>query len=548
MSKKQKSPATPRVVQPSPVAKKPAKTVPGAPLSKKAAARAAGDAARAAGVIDNFPRRGKSAPKGTPQPAPQTAAIPAPRLESKPPRPGERPGRPPLVELTIARLDDDGVGIGRHDGKDLLVAGALPGEQVAVSIEAKGQYRLIGRLRRLITRHPRRVKGPCAEIAHCQGCPLSNLDYAAQLDYKQIKVRAAFGNHPALRGLPVADTWGAAAPLGYRTNAKLAFGRKRGKVQIGLFRRGSHEVVDLLACPLHHPLINRIVAVVREEVEKQGIYVYDPVKRRGLLRYLLVRVSPSTGKAMVTFVVAERDFRQLNSLAKWLQRKVPEIVSIQQNVNPSEGNVILGRETLRLLGENDLLDQVGDIRLRLAPASFFQVNHEQAARIYALVRQWAALTREEVAVDLYCGIGGIALHLAQDAGRVYGVETVPEAVQNARVNARLNGLGNCEFLAGDAEEVAEDLAADLDRAAVVVLNPPRGGCDPSVLQLAAGLQPRTMIYVSCNPESLARDLDLLLPLGFTIEEVQPVDMFPQTAHVETVVRLGRTKTDTKRGK
>ncbi|PKN11303.1 MAG: 23S rRNA (uracil(1939)-C(5))-methyltransferase RlmD [Deltaproteobacteria bacterium HGW-Deltaproteobacteria-4] len=435
------------------------------------------------------------------------------------------------------RLDADGVGIARHDGKDFIVAGAYPGEKVTATIEAKGQFRLVGRLRRVIKAHPHRIAKRCDSLTSCQGCPLLCLDEAAQFEIKQIRIRSAFNQYPQLKGVEIAPIWSAPEPFGYRSNAKLVFGRKRGMVQLGLYRRGTHDVVDLAGCPLHHPLINRIASVVREEVEKQEIYIYNAEKGRGLLRYLLIRVSPSRNKAMVTFVVAERDLKQLPHLAKSLQKRVPEVVSVQQNVNATTGNIIVGRDTQRLAGVTDLLDQVGDIRLQLAPASFFQVNHAQAARIYQLVRDWARLQASETAVDLYCGIGGIALHLARDAGRVYGIETIEEAVKNARANALLNDLRNCIFIAGDAEEVVEDLCNEIQRAEVVVLNPPRSGCQPQVLKAAASLQPRTLIYVSCNPETLARDLSLLHPLGYAADAVQPVDMFPQTAHIETVVRL-----------
>jgi len=525
MSKKVKSPVNPAEPANRPVKTPitvPARRAVSAPLvNKKAAARAAGDAARAAGAIDPFARKQSSAPK--PNRSREPSAARPPRVEA--------------IEVDIMRLDADGVGIGRHDGKDFIVAGAYPGERVAATIEAKGQFRLIGRLRRVIKAHPHRIAKRCDSLTSCQGCPLLCLDEAAQFEIKQIRIRSAFNQYPLLKGVEIAPIWSAPEPFGYRSNAKLVFGRKRGKVQLGLYRRGTHEVVDLAGCPLHHPLINRIASVVREEVEKQEIYVYDTEKGRGLLRYLLIRVSPSRNKAMVTFVVAERDLKQLPHLAKALQKRVPEVVSVQQNVNATTGNIIVGRDTQRLAGVTDLLDQVGDIRLQLAPASFFQVNHAQAARIYQLVREWARLQANETAVDLYCGIGGIALHLARDAGRVYGVETVEEAVKNARANALLNDLRNCIFIAGDAEEVVEDLCSEIQGAEVVVLNPPRSGCQPQVLKAAASLQPRTLIYVSCNPETLARDLDLLRPLGYAADTVQPVDMFPQTAHVETVVRL-----------
>lgn len=459
-----------------------------------------------------------------------------PQKPEKPRRPGRRPPLP-TIEVDIARLDDDGVAVGRHEGKDVLIAGALPGEKVVAAIEHTGQRRTVARLRKVLTRHPDRIIPACGHTGACQGCSLIAMAYGAQLRFKEVKVRAALASYPKLKGTEVHPVWAAPHPLGYRSNAKLVMGKERGQVKIGLYRRGTHEVVDIGDCPLHHPLINRIVAVVREEVARQEIFIYNPEKKRGLLRYLVIKVSPAFGKAMVTFVTAELNYREVTHLAKWLQKKVPEVISVQQNVNPSEGNAIFGRETLRILGTPDLLDQVGNIRLRIAPASFFQVNNEQAARIYALVRQWAQLSRQEVALDLYCGIGGIALHLAADAGRVIGIESVEEAVRNAKENARMNGLANCTFLAGDAAELIEDLVSQVPPGSVAVLNPPRGGCERQVLEALAGLQPRTLIYVSCAPETLARDLDILAGLGYRTAEVQPVDMFPQTPHIESVARL-----------
>ena len=455
---------------------------------------------------------------------------------TRPPRKNQRPALP-TVETTIERLDDDGVGIGPYAGKELLVPGAFPGEKIRAALEHEGQRRSVGLLREVLVRHPDRINGPCRCAGACLGCPLINLAYPAQLQVKGERVRAALAAREGLTAVPVRAPWGAEQPFGYRTNAKLVLAKERGKVSVGLYRRGSHQVVDIGNCPLHHPLINRIVATVRSEIEGQQIWVWDPKRQRGLLRYLLVRVSPGSGKAMVTFVTTEKDFTQLTRLAKALKARHPEVISVQQNINPTAGNVIFGRETLRMIGAPDLLDQLGEVRLRIAPTAFFQVNHEQAARIYALVRQWAALKPEESAVDLYCGIGGIALHLARDAGRVIGIEVVEEAVRNARENARLGGLSNCTFRAGEAEELVHDLTLEIPPGSVAVVNPPRGGCEAAVLEALAGLKPRLLVYVSCNPETLARDLALLAGHGYRTEEVQPVDMFPQTGHIESVARL-----------
>jgi 23S rRNA (uracil1939-C5)-methyltransferase len=307
-------------------------------------------------------------------------------MAKQPQKPRKTSKRPPLptVEAQIEQLNDDGIGVARHQGKELLVAGALKGEKVAVTLEHEGQRRAIGRLRKVLAASPQRVASPCKQAASCQGCSLIAMNYRAQIYFKKDKVRHALDRYDSLKKVPTHPVWEAPSPFGYRTNAKLVMGKERGKVRIGLYRRGTHDIVDIGDCPLHHPLINRIVAVVKEEMERQDIFVYNSVTRRGLMRYLLVKVSPSLNKAMVTFVTAERNFREVTHLSKWLKKKVPEVVSVQQNVNASEGNVILGRDTSRVLGAPDLIDHVGEIRLRISPTSFFQVNNEQAARIYAL--------------------------------------------------------------------------------------------------------------------------------------------------------------------
>jgi 23S rRNA (uracil1939-C5)-methyltransferase len=457
----------------------------------------------------------------------------------KPPKDQKLKRRVPVppIELDISRLDDEGLGIGYYQTKEVLIAGALPGEKVTFAIEHEGQRRIIGQLRKVLRKSVERGVPSCKRAQDCQGCSLIAMNYPAQLRFKEAKVRRHLSNRTPLAEVPVLPILEAEQRLGYRTNAKLVMAKERGEVKIGLYRRGSHTVVDIADCPLHHPLINRIVAVVKEEIARQDVYLYNPRSKRGLLRYLTIKVAPAANRAMVTFVCSERNFRDLTHLGKWLMKKVPEVVSVQQNINSAEGNVIFGRETLKMLGVPDLVDQVGEIRLRIAPTSFFQVNNEQAARIYAQVRQWAGLKPGEIAVDLYCGIGGIALNLARDAARVIGIEVSEEAVRNARENARMNERNNCAFIAGDAAELIHDLAGELPPGSVAVLNPPRGGCAEEVLTELAGLAPRTIIYVSCNPETLARDLELLHRLGYGTEAVQPVDMFPQTPHVESIARL-----------
>ena len=451
--------------------------------------------------------------------------------------PKPRPTESERAEVVIGRLDEDGLGVARLGGHDLRVPLALPGERVQVNLGRRGAGATYGRLERVVLSSIHRVPSPCRHLGSCVGCPLIAMAYEAQLAVKRERVREAIGRHPCLVGVAIPEVWAAPEPLGYRTTAKLSFARTRSGVIVGMNRPGSRLVVDTSSCPVHHPLVNAVATAVREEAARLRIEVFDPETARGLLRFLVVKVSPARHSAMVVLVASRRDLGTLTRLAKGLGARVPEVVSVFGSVNTSDSGMVLRREMFRILGAPDLFDQVGDVRLRISPAAFFQVNHAQAARIYARVREWAALTKAETALDLYCGIGPIALHLARAAGRVLGIEIVPDAVRDARANAEANGLANCSFRAGDAVELLRSVGGRAERPAVAVVNPPRAGCEPPVLSALAELGPRALLYVSCHPATLARDLDILSGYGYRTAEVQPVDMFPQTAHVECVARL-----------
>jgi 23S rRNA (uracil1939-C5)-methyltransferase len=277
--------------------------------------------------------------------------------------------------------------------------------------------------------------------------------------------------------------------------------------------------------------------VVRRGITKLKVPIYNPRSKMGLLRYLVVRVSEFEQKAMVVLITADKGYNEIHHLSKFIREALPEIEVMASNVNNSEGNVIFGQKDSFLTKKQYLTEQIGDIYLQISPRSFFQVNSSGARLIYEKVRQWVAPDRSSTVLDLYCGIGGIGLFLAGQAKKVIGIEVVEEAVADARKNARLNGFNNCRFEAGDAAELLEEMADEGERIDAVVLNPPRKGCDEQVLQGVAGLSPRIIVYVSCSPDSLMRDLALLKKLGYVCREIQPVDMFPQTVHVENVARL-----------
>jgi 23S rRNA (uracil1939-C5)-methyltransferase len=352
-------------------------------------------------------------------------------------------------------------------------------------------------------------------------------------------VRRCLSEYDSLTEIPVHDVTPSPNPLKYRTTAKLIVSGTFRTPKIGIYRRHSHEVIDIEGCPLHHTLINNIIAAVKDGITRGKIQVYSPSTGSGLLRYLVIRVSDDGEQAMVTFVTAFRSFNEIHHLAKHLQKAVPKVAVIVQNENSSSGNAILGDKFHFLTKQQALVSQIGSVRLTVSPRSFLQVNSGSAKIIYDQVARWGELTGKEKVIDLYCGIGGITLFLASGAEVVVGIEAVEAAVVDAEKNARMNGIGNCSFAAGDAGELLAEIREEWETADLIVLNPPRRGCDRKVLNEASKLKPAKIIYVSCSPWTLARDLDILSSLGYKTREVQPVDMFPQTSHIENVAILTR---------
>jgi 23S rRNA (uracil1939-C5)-methyltransferase len=446
-----------------------------------------------------------------------------------------------VLDVEISGLDDEGYGIAASETHALRIAGALPGDTVRVGIDHVARRIAFGHVKKILAASPKRSKRPvCGQGAHCLGCPLVTMNYRDQAEWKREFVLHQLRQYRALGDVAVHPLLSPQRLLHYRTTAKLAIAGKHSDPYIGIFRRSSHDVIDLEECPIHHPLVNRVVEAVRRGITKMKVPIYNPRSRMGVLRYLVVRVSEAQQKAMVIFVTAERSYNEIHHLGKFVREQVPEVEVMAQNINTSEGNVIMGAVDRFLTPRHHLGETIGDVSLMLSPRSFFQVNREGACLIYEQVRQWAGLTGRETVLDLYCGIGGIALTLAPGAGRVIGVEVVEAAVEDARKNARLNGIANCTFEAGDAAELLEQFAEDGERVDVAVLNPPRKGCDEQVLQHVAALGPARLIYVSCSPQTLARDLNTLKTLGYECREIQPVDMFPQTVHVENVALLQKS--------
>lgn len=458
------------------------------------------------------------------------------RTTSEPPRP-PKPVIGQVITLAATSLNEEGYALSTFENRPVLVTGGLPGELVQARVTHNGRRETFATLTKVLRRSPDRLISPPCGHSACDGCPLIAMNYPAQLAWKRTAIAKAFNPFPRLRDVDIHDVAPSPQPLHYRTSAKLVVAGKFAAPVIGIYRKNSHDVLDIGDCPLHHPLINRVIASVREGIRKGKVPIYSPRSGTGLLRYLVVRVSPTENRAMAVFVTAERSYNELHHLGKYIQGMVPEVTVVAQNVNASAGNVVFGERDFFLTRERYLRDKLGDVGFAISPRSFFQVNNDGARIIYDKVREWAALTGREKVLDMYCGIGGISIFLARQAREVVGIEVVEAAVADAERNARLNGIANCRFEAGDAAELLEELRGENERFDLVVLNPPRKGCDERVLREVAAIAPGKIIYVSCAPQTLARDLAILAGLGYRCREVQPVDMFPQTPHVENVALI-----------
>ena len=443
------------------------------------------------------------------------------------------------LELKIAATTNEGFGVSMHEGKRVLVANGLPGEQLVARVTYVGRREAFANTIKTIKTSPDRQLSPACHMGKCcDGCGLMQMRYPAQLVWKKSLVAREIRKYPSLAEVEIQDTIGSPKELNYRNSAKLVVAGKFSEPVIGIYRRNTHEVLEIDDCPLHHPLINAVVKAAKVGIRKGKVAIYNPKSEMGLLRYLVVRVAEPSDRVMVVLVTSEQGYNEMHHLAKHIQQAVPEVAVVAQNINNSTGNVIFGHKDRFITKAQTLRAYLGEKTFSLSPHSFYQVNSGAAEIIYEKVRQLAALTGKERVIDVYCGIGGISIFLAPQAREVVGIEFVEAAVADATENAALNRAGNCRFEAGDAVHLLDEIGAD-GGADLIVLNPPRKGCEEKVLQSAAAIKPARIIYVSCSPETLSRDLDILSRLGYRTLQVHPVDMFPQTIHVEDVALLER---------
>ena len=449
-----------------------------------------------------------------------------------------------IVTLKIEDCGIDGEGIGKADGFTVFVKDAVIGDTVRAKImKAKKNYGY-GRLEEIITPSPDRVEPKCQFARQCGGCQLQALSYEKQLEFKTSKVRGHLERIGGFTDIPMEKILGMDQPFHYRNKAQFPVGKsKDGRIITGFYAGRTHSIIENRDCALgvtrNKEVLDRVIA----HMEKFHIQPYDENTGKGLVRHVLIRYGFFTDEMMVCLIINGEKLPGEEALVKSL-RQIPETVSVMVNVNKKRNNVILGEKVRLLWGQPYITDKIGEISYQISPLSFFQVNPYQTGRLYGKALEYAQLSGNETVWDLYCGIGTISLFLAQKAKMVRGVEIIPAAIENAKENACLNGFDNTEFFVGKAEEVLpEQFARTGERADVIVVDPPRKGCDETLLSTIIKMQPDRVVYVSCDSATLARDLKYLCERGYELKKVCPVDMFPNTVSVETVVLLSHKKPD-----
>lgn len=442
-----------------------------------------------------------------------------------------------IVELEITDLSYEAMGVAHYEGLTIFVNSALPGEIVKAKILKVKKKFAFAKIEKIIKESPDRVKVKLNQWVQTGLASLAHIKYDKQLEFKRSQVVNLL--HKAdLDQIKVDQTLPSPEETGYRNKAQVPVRAVNGQLEIGFFRRHSHDLVPLTNFFTTDPEIDRVLIAVRDILRKYKVPAYDEIHNKGEVRYLDVRRSKATGEIMVILVCLHRDFPQLPKVAAEISQ-IPDVTSIILNHNPKKTNVILGKNDYVVFGEDHITDKIGDVKFRISPQSFFQINSLQTPRLYNLAIEKADLKPEDVVIDAYSGIGTIGLSVAKHVKAVRGMEVIKPAVEDANANAKLNGITNAEYVVGKAEEVMPRWANEGLKTDVIFVDPPRKGLTPEFIDAAVKTNPKKIVYISCNPATQVRDLQLFREQGYDFNEIDPVDMFPQTPHVESVAVLER---------
>lgn len=441
------------------------------------------------------------------------------------------------IEVVFEDLTYDGAGVAKVDGYPLFVANALPGEKANVKVTKTNNSYGFAYIVDILEKSPERVEVSADDKDKYGGCQLQHLSYEGQLKFKEKQVREVMARIGKLEDVIVHPIIGMEEPTHYRNKVQVPVGEKDGKLIAGFFKPRTHTIVETRESIIQQPIINEAVQVVKDLFNELGIPAYNEKTHKGVLRHIMARYGKQTGELMIVLVTRTSSIPFIEKIIAEISARLPQVKSIVQNINSKKTNVILGEKTNLLWGSEVIYDFIGDVKFAISAKSFYQVNPDQTKVLYDKAAEYAGLTGEETVIDAYCGIGTIALFLAPKAKKVFGVEIVQESIDDARRNAELNEITNVDFTVGSAETVIAEWYQAGNVADVLVVDPPRKGCEEALLNTIIEMKPKKVIYVSCNPGTLARDLRILEDGGYKAVEVQPVDMFPMTTHVESVVKL-----------
>ncbi|PJN91661.1 23S rRNA (uracil(1939)-C(5))-methyltransferase RlmD [Bacillus sp. mrc49] len=442
------------------------------------------------------------------------------------------------LPLTIKRLGINGEGVGYFKKKVVFVPGALPGEEIVASVTKVQQNFTEAKIKTIRKESPHRITAPCPVYAECGGCQLQHLSYDQQLVEKRDIVIQAMERHTKLpvSSLNIKETIGMENPWNYRNKSQYQVGQKDGKLIAGLYGLNSHTLIDIPNCLVQHKATNKVTRTVKKILKNLNISIYNERKRKGVIRTVITRVGFETGEVQVVLVTGAEEIPQKDQLLKQIRDQLPEVKSVVQNINNRNTSLIFGEKTIHLAGGKVINETLGDLSYELSARTFFQLNPVQTVRMYDEVKKAAALTGTEKVVDAYCGVGTIGLWLSEEAKEVRGMDVIKESIEDAKKNAKKHKRSNMHYETGKVENILPRWIKEGWKPDMLVVDPPRTGCDQALLQTILKAKPKKIVYVSCNPSTLAKDLQELSTI-YEVQSIQPVDMFPQTSHVECVSQL-----------
>ncbi|MEE1056710.1 MAG: 23S rRNA (uracil(1939)-C(5))-methyltransferase RlmD [Acutalibacteraceae bacterium] len=444
-----------------------------------------------------------------------------------------------IYETTITGMTTEGSGVGRIDGTAVFITNTAIGDIIKTKIIKTSKNYAIGRIEEIISPSPDRTEPDCKYFSQCGGCTYRHITYEAECQIKQQRVQDAIARIAGFENLKINPIVGGKSRNHYRNKAQLPVGKdSKGNLIMGFYAYHSHRIVDSNSCNLQPDEFTEISKIVKSWTVKNKIQPYNEATHTGLLRHLYIRIAEVTGEIMVCLVINGNSISFTDELINQL-KAVKGFKSLQLNINKEKTNVVLGKKCITLYGCDYITDILCGLKFNISPLSFYQVNRTQAENLYSIAQKYAQLKKDDILLDLYCGTGTIGLSMAHKIKKLIGVEIIPQAIENAKENAKLNNINNAEFICADASTASTKLDKQGIKPTVIIVDPPRKGCDKELIATIVKMSPKRVVYVSCDSATMARDIKIFNELGYTPREVTPVDMFPGTSHIECVVLMSR---------